>query len=511
MTEFVKFFIMIWLKLVSCYQSVETCEHDQRIRSRIYIGAVLLGLILNRADLERDHYPSRSLKISLSALEFCITNSDPKKLVENAIKLRNSKLLLTDVSNNVTKLNLDDYESIYVVGAGKAAAKMLDAVSKILKKRFSGGAITIPRNKIKTNFDNLINTRYVKITEAGHPLPDEAGVRGTIKIIELLRKTTESDLIFCLVSGGGSALLPLPMKGVSLRDKQKITNALLSVGATINEVNVIRKHLSLVKGGRLVRYVNRGCTVLGLILSDVIGDEIDIIASGPTIPDRSTFQDAADVLEKYGLWQRPFTSVKRLIKKGINGEIEDTPKDGDPIFEKVHNILIGNNSMLCNYATKYLSRHVSKVTNLGSSFGGETREFGYFLADLSKDVIRSRGSAAFVMGGETTVKLNRFQRNGMGGRNQEAVLSAALKCRLPPTADITILCMGTDGVDGNSKAAGAVLTPKTISRIKESAMNVKEYMDKHDSHSALKKLRSLIVTGRTGTNVNDISLICKMM
>jgi glycerate 2-kinase len=469
-----------------------------------------LGLILNRRDLERDHYPSRSLKISLSALEFSVTNSDPKKLVENAIKLRNSKLLLTDIGNNVTKLNLDDFESIYVVGAGKAAGKMLEAVSKILKKRFSGGAITVPRNNIKNDYDNLTKTRHVKITEAGHPLPDEEGVKGTIKIIKLLGKATESDLIFCLLSGGGSALLPLPQEGVSLLDKQKITNALLSVGATINEVNVIRKHLSLVKGGRLVRYVKRGCTVLTLILSDVIGDQMDIIASGPTVPDKSTFQDAADILKKYDLWQRPFTSIKRLIKKGINGEIEDTPKEGDPIFEKVHNILIGNNSMLCNYAATYLSKHVNKVTNLGSSFGGEAREFGCFLADLSKYVIGSRESTAFVMGGETTVKLNRFQNNGMGGRNQEAVLSAALKWRLPPTVEIAVLCMGTDGVDGNSNAAGGVLTPKTISRIKESAMNVKDYLDKHDSHSALKILKSLIVTGRTGTNVNDISIICKV-
>jgi glycerate 2-kinase len=469
-----------------------------------------LGLILNRTELERDHYPSRSLKISLSALEFSVSNSDPKKLVENAIKLKNSKLLVTDIGKNVTKLDLDDYESIYVVGAGKAAAKMLQAVLKILNKRFSGGAITVPRNDIK-NYDDLTKTGHLKITEAGHPLPDDDGVKGTINIMKLLGKATESDLIFCLLSGGGSALLPLPHEGVSLRDKQKITNALLSVGATINEVNVIRKHLSHVKGGRLVRYVQKGCTVLTLILSDVIGDQIDSIASGPTVPDRSTFQDAADILKKYDLWQRPFTSAKRLIKKGISGEIEDTPKEGDPIFEKVHNILVGNNSMLCSYAAKYLSRHVNKVTNLGSSFGGEAREFGCFLADLSKDVIGSRESSAFVMGGETTVKLNRFKNNGMGGRNQEAVLSAALKCRLPATLDIAVLCMGTDGVDGNSNAAGGVLTPKTISRIKESAMNVKDYLNKHDSHRALKILKSLIVTGRTGTNVNDISIICKMM
>jgi glycerate-2-kinase len=419
--------------------------------------------------------------------------------------------LLTDIRNNIIKLDLDDYESIYVAGAGKAAAIMSDAISTILKKRLSGGAINVPHDMVKNKIGGVIKTRQIKVTEAGHPLPDKAGVQGTIKIVELVKKATERDLIFCLVSGGGSALLPLPLKGISLHDKQKITDAMLSVGATINEVNVVRKHLSLVKGGRLVRYVKSGCTVVTLILSDVIGDEIDIIASGPTVPDRSTFQDAAEILKKYRLWQKPFTSVRRLIIKGINGEIEDTPKEGDPIFEKVHNILIGNNPLLCDYAAKYLGKHVSTVMNLGSTFAGEAREFGYYLADLGKDAIRSPESVALVMGGETTVKLNRFKRNGLGGRNQEAVLSAALKCRFPPKVDITILCLGTDGVDGNSKAAGAILTPETMSRIKASGVKVKEYLDRHDSYRALRQLRSIIVTGRTGTNVNDIAIVCRIL
>ncbi len=461
--------------------------------------------------MEKDHHPSRSLKISLSALEFCLRNSDPKRLVDHAVKLRNSRLLLTDIRNNIIKLDLDDYESIYVAGAGKAAAIMSDAISTILKKRLSGGAINVPHDMVKNKIGGVIKTRQIKVTEAGHPLPDKAGVQGTIKIVELVKKATERDLIFCLVSGGGSALLPLPLKGISLHDKQKITDAMLSVGATINEVNVVRKHLSLVKGGRLVRYVKSGCTVVTLILSDVIGDEIDIIASGPTVPDRSTFQDAAEILKKYRLWQKPFTSVRRLIIKGINGEIEDTPKEGDPIFEKVHNILIGNNPLLCDYAAKYLGKHVSTVMNLGSTFAGEAREFGYYLADLGKDAIRSPESVALVMGGETTVKLNRFKRNGLGGRNQEAVLSAALKCRFPPKVDITILCLGTDGVDGNSKAAGAILTPETMSRIKASGVKVKEYLDRHDSYRALRQLRSIIVTGRTGTNVNDIAIVCRIL
>jgi glycerate 2-kinase len=449
------------------------------------------------------------MKTSLSAFDFCLRNSDPNKLVYNAVKVQNSRLLLTDIFNNITELNLNNYESIYVVGAGKAAAKMLNAISTILKKRLTGGAITVPHDMGKTKIGSPIKIRHINVTTAGHPLPDESGVQGTKRIVELLKKATEFDLIFCLFSGGGSALLPLPLKDISLNDKQKITKALLAVGATISEVNIVRKHLSLVKGGRLVRYVTRGCAVVTLILSDVIGDEIDIIASGPTVPDRSTFQDAADILKKYDLWQKPFASVRQLITRGINGEIEDTPKEGDPIFRNVHNVLIGNNSLLCNYASKYLEKHVNTVFNLGSSYNGEAREFGFFLADLGKDAVRAPDSVALVLGGETTVTLNRSQRNGLGGRNQEAVLSAALKCNFQPKVDIVILCMSTDGVDGNSKAAGAILTPETISRIKE-GVRVKEYLYKHDSYSALRKLRSLIVTGRTGTNLNDIAIVCKI-
>jgi glycerate-2-kinase len=288
---------------------------------------------------------------------------------------------------------------------------------------------------------------------------------------------------------------------------------MLSVGATINELNVIRKHLSMVKGGRLIRFVNKGCTVIGIVMSDVIGDNMDIIASGPTVPDSSTFRDAANILKKYDLWQRtgrPFTPIRRLIMKGLTGRIQDTPKDNDPIFKDVHNVLIGNNSILCGYAVEYLKKRVKKVKSLGSSFGGEAKEFGYFLADLSKKAIKSQKSIAFVMGGETTVKLSSSLRSGIGGRNQEAVLSAVQNCCFPEGVDFSICCMGTDGVDGNSRAAGAIITQETISRIKETRMNVDEYLYTHDSYSALRKLRSLIITGRTGTNLNDIAIICKV-
>jgi len=451
--------------------------------------------------------------LSLSAIEFSLRYSDPMILVDRALKLRGSLLLLKDIHNKTITLDLGLYGSIYVVGAGKASAKMAEGLYRILRTRISGGAINVPHNtsnlKTRAGFSDL----HIIMTEAGHPLPDEAGIHGAIAIVELLKRTTESDLVFCLLSGGGSALLPLPMEGISLEDKQKITNEMLSVGATINELNVIRKHLSMVKGGRLIRFVNKGCTVIGIVMSDVIGDNMDIIASGPTVPDSSTFRDAANILKKYDLWQRtgrPFTPIRRLIMKGLTGRIQDTPKDNDPIFKDVHNVLIGNNSILCGYAVEYLKKRVKKVKSLGSSFGGEAKEFGYFLADLSKKAIKSQKSIAFVMGGETTVKLNSSLRSGIGGRNQEAVLSAVQNCCFPEGVDFSICCMGTDGIDGNSRAAGAIVTPETISRIKEKRMNIDEYLYTHDSYSALRKLRSLIITGRTGTNLNDIAIICKV-
>lgn len=472
-----------------------------------------MHIILNRTRLEKDHRRSRALTLSLSAIEFSLRRSDPRILVNSAVKLRDSLLLLKDIDNKTIKLDLGSYESIYVVGAGKGTAKMAEGLCRILRTRVSGGAINVPHctSDIKTRAQ--IIDRNIIVTEAGHPLPDKAGIRGAIIIVELLKKTTETDLVFCLLSGGGSALLPLPLEGISLEDKQKITNEMLSVGATINELNVIRKHLSMVKGGRLIRFVNEGCTVIGLVMSDVISDKMDMIASGPTVPDSSTFQDAANILKKYGLWHRtgrPFTPIRRLITNGLRGRVQDTPKGNNLTFKNVHNLLIGNNSILCGYAVEYLKKRVKKVNCLGSSFGGEAKEFGCFLANLSKKAMSSPGSVAFVMGGETTVKLNRSQRKGIGGRNQEAVLSAVQDCSFPQGIDFSLCCMGTDGIDGNSTAAGAIVTPKTISRIKEKRMDVDEYLCTHDSYGALRKLRSLIITGRTGTNLNDIAIICKV-
>jgi glycerate 2-kinase len=316
-----------------------------------------------------------------------------------------------------------------------------------------------------------------------------------------------------LISGGGSALLPLPAEGITVLNKQEIASTIMSRGASIHEINVVRKHLSMIKGGQLLRYVNRGCTVVSLILSDVIGDNIETIASGPTVPDSSTFKEAGLVLKKYHLWndkKAQNAAVKEVIIKGMKGNINDTPKPGDPIFKNVNNLLIGNNALVCENAVKYLKKHRLQALNLGSSFDGEAKNFGRTLASLAHNFGISFSPFGFVLGGETTVKLNKRKNNGSGGRNQEAILAAILNFKFQCRDDISIVCMGTDGIDGNTDAAGGLLTPKTISITNEKKLELKSYLNNHDSYNALKKVNSLIITGRTGTNVNDIAIICRL-
>ena len=432
---------------------------------------------------------------------------DPKRLVNYTIKKKGSTLLVrAPFEDKILRMKLNNFDSIYIVGAGKAASKMAESLCKIFDRAISGGAINVPY------MSNIQVNNKICVTEANHPIPDKAGVEGTKKIVNILRKTKQSDLVFVLISGGASALMPLPADGITLSDKQRITHEMMSCGASIHEINVVRKHISKIKGGQLVRFINRGCTVISLILSDVVGDDIETIASGPTVPDRSTFKEAAMILKKYGLWasKGKNRSAIALISRGLKGTIMDTPKPSDPIFDKVHNILIGNNTLLCKKATEYLKTRGLEAVNLGSSFDGEAKNLGLLLARLADDVKKRSKPFAYILGGETTVKLNRMRRNGLGGRNQEAILAAGLKSTLRSTDDVTILCMGTDGIDGNSNAAGAFATPKTVSLIKQNETEMSKYLSRHDSYNALKKMCSLIITGRTGTNVNDISVVCSI-
>jgi glycerate-2-kinase len=445
-------------------------------------------LIVNHRELARFH-SDKSSRLVLAALEAAVESVKPEDLVKRAVKF-DRELLVRDIHGKAIRLR--KFERIYVVGAGKAAAGMAGALRSILRGRIAGGAITVP-------YGVKAEIRGIPVTRASHPVPDRSGIEGTKKILTVLNKTKQGDLVFVLISGGGSALMPLPALGVSLADKQKMTNMLLRSGASIHEMNAVRKHLSAVKGGQLLRHIDSSCTIVSLILSDVVGDNLEVIASGPTYPDRSTFKDAIKILKKYSI-KNPEAALAH-IARGANREIEETPKLHDPIFSRVHNMLIGNNSIACASAVSHLKKCGVQAVHLGSEFDGEAKDFGTFLSSLASDL----GSKPFAMvaGGETTVRLSRSE-NGTGGRSQEAALACMMKLR---RNDVALACMGTDGIDGNSDAAGALVSPKTIALAKK--LDLKKYLDSHDSYHAFKKLRSLIFTGYTGTNVNDIAIICK--
>ena len=444
-------------------------------------------MILNRQKLVNFH-SYKSARLALDTLEASINSVKPEALVERATRFDGESLLVRDINGNVSKAKFDD---AYIVGAGKAAAGMADTLYSILKKRIADSAITVP-------YGTKINNKNVTITEAAHPLPDSSGIAGTKKILKVLKKAKNNDLVLILISGGASALMPMPVPGISLSDKQRITSKLLQSGASIHEMNIVRKHLSAVKGGQLLRFINESCTIVSLIISDVIDDDLATIASGPTYPDTSTFKDALKILKKYRLVKRS-EAVSKHIQRGARGEIKDTPKPSDPIFSKVQNMIIGNNTMACKIATNYLQEHGLRTVYLGSRFDGQAKDYGKFLARLACDLAAT--PFAIVAGGETIVKLNK-SKNGRGGRNQEAALAYAIELA---RKDIIAAFMGTDGIDGNSDAAGALVSPKAISILKK--LQLQKYLDAHDSYSALKKMNSLIFTGYTGTNVNDIAIV----
>lgn len=298
--------------------------------------------------------------------------------------------------------------------------------------------------------------------------------------------------------------MPMPAPGVSLEDKGRVTQLLLNAGATINELNAVRKHLSAVKGGRLA-VAAHPAEMLVLTISDVVGDPLDTIASGPCAPDTTTFQDAVEVLRKYNVWRRVPDTVQSVLSKGLKGEITETPKEGDSVFRKVTTRIIGNNMTACSAAKAFLRKHDFHVSILAGGLQGEARHAGAFLASSAKEADASGKSvkkpAALIVGGETVVKV---LGKGVGGRNQELVLSAALN--MSPIHRFVAASMGTDGVDGPTEAAGALIDSQTLNRAAAKELRPEYYLENNDSHSFFASLGDTIVTGPTGTNVNDIAI-----
>jgi len=346
----------------------------------------------------------------------------------------------------------------------------------------------------------------VEVLEAGHPIPDQAGQLATQRALGLLAGTDEHTLVLFLVSGGGSALLAAPAEGLSLADKQDVTELLLKAGATIDELNIVRKHLSRVKGGRLAQaaFPAHG---ISLILSDVIGDRLDVIASGPTSPDPTTYADAIGVLEKYGLTGSSHAGVMKVLRDGASGAVPETPKKGNILFDNFENIIIAGNEKAANAARSRAEELGFNAVAPSTTVQGEARKVAGRYASAVKgtqDKLQATGrqSMCFIFGGETTVTV---KGDGKGGRNTELALAFALA--VEGMEDIKFLSAGTDGTDGPTDAAGAIVDGETIGRARTKGLDPEAYLDRNDSYNFFKETGELFITGPTGTNVMDLQII----
>lgn len=393
-------------------------------------------------------------------------------------------------------------DKLFITGFGKAAVAMGRAAEDSVYDIITEGILITKYG----HTNKSLPLRKLKVLEAGHPIPDEYGYAGTAEVVRLLQKADENTLVLCLISGGGSALLVSPCSGITLQEKQEVSELLLRAGADISELNTVRKHISAVKGGRLAELA-RPARLISLILSDVIGDRLDVIASGPTAPDKTTFSDAHLVLEKYKLLYRIPESVRRVIEDGIRGQIPETPKEGNPLFLGIENIIIGSNRMALSAAKKKAGEFGLEAEILSSELQGEAKEAGKWLAKKAKDIKESitQGSMAsrcIISGGETTVTV---KGKGRGGRNMELALAFAME--IEGVDGVTFLSAGTDGTDGPTDATGAIVDGRTVETARIAGLDPKEYLNNNDSYNFFKKIDGLLITGPTGTNVMDIQII----
>jgi hydroxypyruvate reductase len=426
---------------------------------------------------------AQALRVFRAGLEA----ADPYKAVLEHVR-REGEVLIADKR----QYDLKTFRNVYVIGAGKASVRMAAAVERLLGHRITAGLLNAP---------DTGKLRRIEINVAGHPIPDRRGVAGAKRIAQIASEAGPDDLILCLISGGASALLPLPAPPITLAEKQKTTQLLLHSGATIHQLNCVRKHISAIKGGQLARLAHPA-TLLTLILSDVIGDDLDAIGSGPAVPDRSTLSGARAILDKYRLWKQ----VPDAVRERISSAAEETPKPGDKIFEKTRNVIVGSNALAVDAAAREARRLGFHTLVLSTFLEGEAREGARVFAAIAKEIrIKSRPvslPACVIAGGETTVTV---RGSGVGGRSQEFALSAAIAiARLRDTA---ILSAGTDGIDGPTDAAGAIVDCGTVHRGKECGLNAAQFLANNDSYRFLRATGDLIHTGPTGTNVADIQVL----
>ena len=433
---------------------------------------------------------------ALAVLSAALKAVDPVNAIKRQVSLSSDETLRIGQRT----YDLGRYRNIYVIGGGKAGGSMAQAIEEILGQRVTEGLVNV-------KYGYGAETAIIRLNEAGHPIPDAAGIAGTKQMAELARQATAEDLVICLISGGGSALMTLPVEGITLADMKSLTDALLRCGAAINEINTVRKHLSQTKGGNLTRLAYPA-EIVTLILSDVVGSPLDVIASGPTVPDTSTFADAYGVIEKYGLLDELPRSIVERLWRGKEGIIPETPKEGAESFTRTHNLIIASNEVAAEAAIAKAEELGFHTLLLSTFVEGEAREVAKVFAAIAKEIINSGRPlprpACVVAGGETTVTI---RGNGLGGRNQEMALSAALE--IAGLEDVMIIPLATDGTDGPTDAAGAIADGSTLRRasllLQDTGPSATQYLANNDSYHFFQQLGDLLITGPTNTNVNDLT------
>ncbi|MEK6843201.1 MAG: DUF4147 domain-containing protein [Candidatus Micrarchaeota archaeon] len=425
--------------------------------------------IIEKESLALDGENPQNRHLMLDACEFAMNSVLPDALLLNKIRFEKNTL---QVMNRRFKV----LGKIFVIGTGKASGNMAQTIEKILP--IEKGVVSVPKGSAKS-----YSCKKIELIDASHPFPDEGSVLAAKKMIALSSEVTEKDIVICLISGGGSSLLSLPEEGLTLDEKISIVKKVMKAGADITELNNVRKSLSAIKGGKLAMHFKKA-KIINLVLSDVLGNPLETIASGPTVPGEYTYFDAKEVLEKYGFWDLE-TPYCKIIERGIM--VGKLPLNFKKTRSIISNFILGDNSLAVKFAADFLkSRGIFVKTYQNISGDAKTmgKKFAYLL---------NKGES-FVAGGETTVHV---RGDGLGGRNQEFALSAAMHIRKG-----TLLSVGTDGVDGVSQAAGAIVDPQTKTLAIGKKLSINEYLNNNDSYSFFQKIRNCsIITGPTGTNV----------
>ncbi|HEY4706859.1 MAG TPA: glycerate kinase [Thermodesulfobacteriota bacterium] len=436
--------------------------------------------------------PSILKEIFTAAIEA----ASPYRAVRKNLILSPSNKKLSIRSAGIS-LDLNRYGRVFVAGAGKAVCQMARAVEEVLGDRITSGLVI-------TKYGHSVPLKKIKAIEAGHPIPNGRGVKAAQAIMDMAAEASRGDLFIFLLTGGASALLSAPADGISLKDMQRISGLLIKSGSSIDEINTVRKHLSRVKGGRLA-WLAYPARVITLIVSDVVGGDLSVIGSGPTAPDPSTFDDAIRILKKYGLTSSVPKRAIELLRRGAQGRIPETPGPGSRAFKGCDNVIIADNLLSLIAARDRAASLGYRPLILSSAVTGDTREAARLITSVLKEIKASgnplRPRACVLMGGETTLKVT---GRGKGGRNQEFALTAAIE--LAGVRGISVLAAGTDGTDGPTDAAGAVIGPNTLKRAERLGIDPQGYLARNDSYNFFRSVGGLFITGPTGTNVMDIAI-----